>query len=236
MLETIERALTALARAGIVVDAELLERLERAGVKTVGYFTDVLETWVRSLYRGKVSEYDFVSKLADLIAQQLRRAWYEGMRLNELDPTTDMTPEYEGELQAIILNEYAYVDAFAHEIALAAAKEQSVEPYLLRARMWANRYNDVVNAAVMATAGEKDKLKWIYGDAEHCSTCQRLNGIVATRREWERADVKPQAPPNHKLECEGWQCKCHLEPTTERKTPNAYERIVSIVGRPDYLV
>jgi hypothetical protein len=40
---------------------------------------------VRDLYGDKMSEYQFESAMLDLINQQLRKAWNEGLRANGLD-------------------------------------------------------------------------------------------------------------------------------------------------------
>jgi hypothetical protein len=97
--------------------------------------------------------------------------------------------------------------------------------------VWANRYNDVVNQATMLTAKAGGKLMWVMGATEeHCSTCARLHGIVAYRAEWELARVYPQRPPNPVLECGGWRCQCRLEPTSERHTRDAFDKIMRALG------
>ena len=194
--------------------------------KTYEYYRRVLLSMTRDLYRGDISESEFVTQMADLIQQQLTRAWHEGMRTNGLDPVEDMEEDWLTILDEIILSEYNYVDAFAADIVDAWNRNQPWEPLLARAELWANRYNDVVNQAIMAT--KEQKLKWIYGDTEHCETCAALNGIVAWASEWELSGVEPQNPPNAALTCGGWKCKCRLEPTTERKTRNAFSRIMAV--------
>lgn len=198
------------------------------GMKTLDYFLRVLNTWVYDLWSGDVTQDEFIDRLADLIDQQLTRAWNEGMRQNGLDPETDMLPEWEQELQDIIANEYAYVDGFAADI--VAGRGGSLSPFQARAAMWANRYNDVVNRAKVATAGKGVKMEWVYNpDKEHCDTCSALNGIVAYASEWESLNVRPQSPPNLALSCGGWRCGCKLQVTQKRRSPKAYDTILNIV-------
>ncbi len=194
--------------------------------KTLAYFLRVLSGMVKDLYRGDIDESGFVTRMADLIQQQLTRAWAEGMRANDLDPVADMEPEWQEKLDAIILNEYNYVDNFAADIVDAAKNETGWDALLARAELWANRYTDTVNIAILTT--KEQKLVWRLGATEeHCDTCAALNGIVAWASEWQLADVHPQSPPNDALDCGGWRCDCSLEPTRERHTPGAFDRIMA---------
>jgi hypothetical protein len=203
-------------------------RLVVDATKTVEYFTRVLSGMVRDLYRGDIEEGGFVDGLAQLVQDQLTRAWNEGMRENDLDPAEDMEPEWQVILDDIIANEYNYVDGFAADIVVARDEQADWTPLLLRAELWANRYNDVVNKAIITT--KEQKLLWVFGDTDHCTTCERLNGIVAWASEWDEAGVSPQNPPNGKLECGGWRCQCTLIPTGNRHTRNALDAIMGAIG------
>ena len=70
---------------------------------------------------------------------------------------------------------------------------------------------------------------WVYGETEHCETCRQLNGIVARATEWQRIGVRPQNAPNGLLDCGGWNCQCAINPTTQRRTPGAYDKIIGII-------
>jgi hypothetical protein len=63
----------------------LADNAVRYAIKTLDYYQRVLFTWVNDLYTKEVTEAEFVDRLAEVIDQQLTRAWNEGMRLNELD-------------------------------------------------------------------------------------------------------------------------------------------------------
>lgn len=192
-------------------------------LKTVDYYQRVLWRDVRDLYNGEMDEGAFVDDMVRLIDEQLRRAWNEGMRDNDLDPAKDMTPEWEAILQDIQLNELDYVDDFAQEIIKAQQNGAPVEQFQSRVSIWVNRYNEVVNESRITTRPE-DKFEWVFGDTEHCSTCAALNGVVATGKQWEESGYKPQNPPNDALECGGWHCQCHLDytekPLTEGGIPD----------------
>lgn len=204
--------------------------LELHGFKTLDYFVRVLNTWVYDLWSGDATQDEFIDRLADLIDQQLTRAWNEGMRENGLDPNTDTLPEWEQELQDIIANEYTYVDGFAADI--VAGRGGSVAQFQARAQIWGNRYRDIVNRAKLITASKGAKMKWVYNpDKEHCDTCSALNGIVAFASEWEALNVHPQSPPNLALDCGGWRCGCSLQSTQQRRTAKAFDVILNIVTK-----
>lgn len=197
--------------------------------KTYDYFLRVLSGDVVDLYRGNITEAQFVDNLAALLDQQLRRAFNEGMRQNGLDPQNDMTDEWEQAYQEIVSSEYQYVDGFAADIVKGAKDNTGYEQFQARAALWANRYNDVVNQAVIITAEGKDRLEWHLGQTEkHCETCKQLDGIVAFAAEWDTAGLKPQSPPNDALECGGWKCDCSLMPTDKRRSPNALNTLLNI--------
>lgn len=200
-------------------------RLVLAYTKTYEYYVNTIKGYVRDLYRGDIEEFDFVGQMADLVQQQLTRAWREGMRDNGLDPDADMEDKWQEILDGIILSEYDFVDGFAADIVSYRDQQLDWQPLLSRAELWANRYNDVVNQSIITT--KEQKLIWIYGDTDHCDTCLRLNGIVAFASEWEEADIRPQS---NNLQCGGWRCQCTLIPTANRHTRNALDAIQQALG------
>ena len=198
-------------------------------IKTVAFYQRSIETLVRDLYRGGDLA-TFENALVDLVDQQLDRAWREGMRKNDLDPAADMTPEFEAELEDLKLKELDYVTGFGEAVQDAAEKDAanedpnaSLQGLYVRGSIWSNRYNEVVNLAALATAEPKDRLEWIYGDTEHCETCAALNGIVASKQEWDDLGIVPQSPPNDNLSCGGWRCQCELRPTDKKRSRNRLE-------------
>lgn len=218
-----------LEKAGYAIPADLVE------FKTYAHYSHALRGNVRELYYGNMQESVFVDSLLVLVDEQLTRAWNEGMRKNELDPEQDMIDEWQQVLDEAKLSELDYVDDFAREIVQTSrddiANDSNNLPLLLaRADTWANRYTDIVNLAVITTAGGKNRLVWTFGDTEHCDTCQKLNGIVAFASEWQLAGVQPQSPPNAQLDCGGWHCACTLEPTDQRRTRNAWDRIMDALA------
>lgn len=208
------------------------DMIHALNIKTYGYMLDHVDKYARDLYSGNMTRDQFVNSMADLIEQQLRRAWNEGMRNNELDPQTDMTDEWEQVYQELVTDQFNYIEGYADAIIQGAKNESGVDQFRARASLWANRYNETVDISQRVTADKGDKSQWVLGETEqHCDTCYRLNGIVAYTSEWEELGVHPQGAPNELLECGGWRCDCSLVPTDKRRSPKAFETIMDIVSK-----
>lgn len=203
-------------------------------IKTEEMFLRQLRTYCLQLFRGELGEFAWIDDMSTTIADQMGKAWREGAKAVEVE-LSEFTDEDNEELNKIIASEYDYVLALGSDILALRLMGGSLEDYRTkfagRIEVWAHRYTDVVNQAVVWFGKRKKvKLKWEMGATEeHCATCAALNGIVAYAEDWERSGIHPQNPPNQALECGGWRCDCALVPTTERATNNAFDEIVDRV-------
>ena len=111
-------------------DAYLTEAL-----KTENYYQRVMWQAVRDMYNGGINSFEFESVMVQLIESQLRRAWNAGMREIGLDPSVDMTPDFEAELQSIMLNEFEYVPKLVADISEAIALQTNIDPFKTRVEM-----------------------------------------------------------------------------------------------------
>lgn len=175
----------------------------------------------------------FLATFARSIDVELTKAWNEGADEIGIAPD-EMTDRDMKVLGKIIANENKYTAGMADDI--VQAKDDGMDPdqferqFGNRVNVWANRWNDVRNQALLYF-GKKQRLIWGLGHAEnHCATCPQLNGIVAFGDEWSRVGFHPQRPPNNKLACGGWECGCDLSPTTQRRTTNALKKLRVIAG------
>jgi len=190
-----------------------IERAGFEGIKTIAYYDRSLSRAVRDFYGGEIDAGEFIDEMIRLVEGQLTRAWNEGMRGNGLDPRRNMTDAWREVLQGEINSEFDHVLDFAADVERAAANQAALAPLMQRVQMWVNRYTDVLNLSIITTAKQEDRFKWIYGDTHHCETCAMLNGVVATKEQWDASGFRPQNPPNEMLECGGWRCQCRLEKT-----------------------
>lgn len=167
--------------------SRLYLRLKGAGewaesYKTVKYYGIALDRAIRDFYDGSMDEGEFIDEMIRLIEGQFGRAWNEGMREVGFDPKR-MSAADRASLQGRIDKEFEFILDFAQQIDNAAAEGKPVDAFRQRVKLWTNRYNEILNDAKMRFGGKK-RLEWIYGDTQHCKTCEKLNGIVATARAW----------------------------------------------------
>lgn len=77
----------------------------------------------------------------------------------------------------------------------------------VKATMWYNKTITPLYQAGLASADSNSIYEWVYGDAEHCTDCKRLNGQRHRLRAWMQRGLMPQSDI---LECGGYHCKCKL--------------------------
>ena len=223
LTETLIKALDFVHARGYDV-TDVQAQLENA-MKTEAYYRRALNRDVLDFYRGDIDSGEFIDDMVMLISEQLTRAWNEGMRANDLDPKKDMTDEWQGILDQLIKDEEDHVLDYAQAIEDARKAGTPIDPLKARVELWVNRYPEVVSLSKITTKPE-DRFMWKLGATEqHCETCARLNGTVATGAQWAESGYHPQDPPNDKLSCGGWKCDCRFEYTEEPLTkggiPNA---------------
>jgi len=174
-----------------------------------------LRSAVRGLWSGVLDFDQFFSAMSSAIMRGLTIAWREGALECGIKPD-ELSPEETEALEERIIKERSYIAAFGDVIETnGKANGGQLTPLFGRLNTWTNRYLDVTNQAKVAACVDQ-KLMWQLGHAErHCSTCPRLHGKVKRDSYWKKLELRPQNPPNSKLQCGGWQCKCSLIPTTE---------------------
>jgi hypothetical protein len=214
--------------------ASRLLLIEPVEYKTQDYFLQQLERMVTHVYNDQLGG-DFVDVLANLISGQLTQAFRQAWA--DEDGDGDLPPYLAGALEQMILDQYDHVDGFFRDIVDARIDETSIAPLLVRAGMWANQYNAAYQQALELIHKENGgNLVWRKGNTENgCSTCDALDGVVMSAREWDELNVHPRGYPNPLLECQGGgpanNCDCTLEPTDSRRSPKAYNTVLNIVGR-----
>jgi hypothetical protein len=206
-------------------------------VKTLEMFDRQLWSYSLEFFRGEISDGEFEQLFIDAIENQLTRAWNEGA--DEVGVSVeDMTEEDLGILQGLITDEIGYLTGLGVDI--IDAKESTVgmtdsealdafrTSFRSRIDVWASKYGEMVNRAKIHFGG-KTRLVWRLGATEeHCTTCSALNGIVAYAYEWDQSGITPGESGSEILECRGYHCDCSLEETDERRSPNAFQRLLDI--------
>jgi hypothetical protein len=184
--------------------------------RIAGNYRNAIRNMVRGLWSG-VFDIDGAFDVGETaIRFGLTQAWNAGLQSVGVLPS-EQSPAQKIELQQIIGKELSFLFAFLLKVeAGSKANGGKLGPQMARADMWASRAVDVENRA-RVTAQTDPKLKWILGPTDlHCPTCDgKLNGKVKRASTWKRRDILPRRPPNASLDCQGWNCLCVLQPTTE---------------------
>jgi hypothetical protein len=153
----------------------------------------------------------FIDSMMSTIRAGLTRAYAEGAAACGIMPA-EYTFEEKIALEQTIVREQNYVGQFADAIEKGdKANGGKLKPHMARAKMWVNRYNDVVNRAKV-TACKNKKMKWVLHlvrpTKEPCKDCLKLNGRIYRAYTWQKWNVRPQSPD---LACNGILCGCGLK-------------------------
>jgi hypothetical protein len=197
--------------------------------KTYDFFLTTMERLIRSVYNNQLSG-EFLDIVANLISGQLRQAYNQAWEQSGLPGAF---PSYlQEDLMNLVVGQFVHVDQLYKDIVDARIDETPIGALLVRAPLWANRWNEAHNRAAHLIRVANGGLEmWMLGQTEeHCDSCSKLNHIVAYAQEWQMLDVHPQQAPNKKLECQGWRCDCMLVPTDKPRTDRAFEKIRKITG------
>lgn len=200
--------------------------------KTYEELLEFVKSTVRDLYIGKMGTFEFIDDMVRGMSGQIRDAYEYAWSDAEMDGAFPRWLEksmIDFTARAVDMN---MIYTLYKDVIKARNEKTPLLPLLERAQLWANRWNDAYNAAMLAINSEMgQKLKWREGDtADKCDVCVALDGIIAYAKIWDELGVRPQSAPNSKLTCGGWRCGCYFEVTSERVTRNSATRIRSAVG------
>jgi len=217
-------------------------------MKTYDYYLRNLERLIKAVYRNDIGG-EFIDIMANLVQGQITRAYGEAWKDSGNEGAI---PDYLQEsLDNVILAEYDHVDQLYKDIVDARLTESPIEPLLARAELWANRYNDAYNMALIEirandeeTTGKAQNLAWGLGNTEeHCDICSILDGVIASASVWKEAGIFPQSGENGVLPnpalvsheegqegCGGWHCDCKLSDTDEKATVETAQELRALIG------
>lgn len=169
---------------------------------------------VRALWSGAFDYDQFFDAMMTTIRRGITLAWNEGAKEAGI-AENELTPAEITAREQTIANEFNYITGFAERIE-ENSKESggNLSTVFNMLGTWVNRWRDAKNRSLEA-ANNDPKLMWNLGIAEHCASCVKLSGKTKRASYWAERDIHPQQPPNDKLECGGWECKCFFTPTDE---------------------
>lgn len=199
--------------------------VDKARFTPIGAYAKSLRDSVRALWQGRVDLSGFGDAMFSAIERHLEIAWREGAAKCGVRPD-ERTPEEQSALENFIDGQVAFVPRLGGFIeANSKAEGGLLRTSLNRLPPWVNRFNEVRNIAQQITCKDQ-KLQWFLGETiEHCKTCLKLNGRVMRGSRWRELDIWPQDRRPGKLECNGYNCDCRLDPTDRRVTPGRLPRL-----------
>lgn len=174
--------------------------------------------------RRRFTLFSWRSEMAAHIDAYLTAAWERGAAEFGIKPD-EFTDDERVQLSELLAQQTNpdYLEGFYRD-ALDKFREdprREASSMYSRADLWVNRWNEVLNRS-KAVFGRNRKMKWVLGEThEHCRTCYGFNGRVYRASTWNENGALPQT---HALECEGYNCKCRLEETSDRVTPGRFPR------------
>lgn len=200
---------------------EVAESTDPFELKTQSDFGLAVRAEIRGLWSGQRAEFAFVDGMISTIQRQLRLAWAEGAK--ECGVSEDeLTAQEISARDQLITSQFPHLPAFADDIVAGSkANGGKLGPLLSRGSVWVNRYEEARNKAKQMACGDR-KLKWVLGEAEHCSSCLKLSGKVKRGSQWSSAGIAPQI---RALECGGWRCQCALVATDDPMSKGPLPRL-----------
>lgn len=179
--------------------------------KSIQEYRSAIRSAVRRLWLG--GEYfNFIDTMNFVLQRHLTAAWNEGAAICGIQP--DELSDTELSARERFINEqFEYLLGFGDSIQEGSkASGGTLSTHFNRTELWVNRYEDAKNQSKLLACKDQ-KLKWIYGDTQHCNDCAKLNGRIYRASVWEKYNVYPQS---RRLSCHGYRCQCRLEPTSDR--------------------
>lgn len=188
---------------------------EKAVAGAVREYESRLTEFVRRGLSGFYSQRELATKHTVLINELGLQAFYDGMKAGGIDAPQDEISEDEAAMvDEWITEQISHVAEFALAVsdaskATGADKQPARDDIDGRLSLWV-RAIETLKAMGQASAQKNMMVTWVYGDTEHCDTCNKLNG---TRRRWKWFTDKgyiPREPGSDTLDCGGWSCQCKL--------------------------
>jgi hypothetical protein len=165
---------------------------------------------VRSLWNGTWDYYTFMDNMSLAIERGFTQAWYEGAKIYGVNPS-ELTQEEHDAITAEVNKETGFVSPLGQAI-MANTKVMGgkLEPLFARAELWVSGYNRV-RVLGSTYASNDQKHVWVHGmTKEPCKDCTGYTDKVHRMSVWRKYGALPRA---WELECHGFHCECHLDPT-----------------------
>jgi hypothetical protein len=168
---------------------------------------------VAEFFNRQASAAEVGSVLKNLLRGYARDTYLEGMREGGVDePESDITDEEEADISAWVSEQFGFVPGFVQAVKdtrTAEDNESAQAGINNRVELWAGSLANLGSLG-KARALANIMCTWVYGDTEHCATCEKLNGRRKRMSWFLDNGYIPQENGSDTLECGGWRCQCKL--------------------------
>lgn len=178
-------------------------------------FEDAFETLLSDALGGSITRRQFTGRMRSLLELNIYRAYVDGLRDGGVDD--DPSEDEQKEINTLISDQGAYISGLADAIYKDEDTIISQAVADQKPAMWFNKSVNPAYQAGLASADGNSLYEWVYGDTEHCSDCNKLNGQRHRMKDWTRKEILPKSDT---LECKGFNCECGLVKTAGKARGN----------------
>ena len=162
---------------------------------------------VEEAINEEISQSEFESRLAELVALILMAIWLRGANLN----LSDLTPTDRSIMDDALEPHLNSVRGLSDDL-YAGRYEDSPAAALTRIIVWSNMAAGIYFMGLLSRRDDP-RLRWDWDPLkDHCNDCVRLNGQIHTAAEWRASGFVPRTTA---LECRGFNCGCGFSETSE---------------------
>ncbi len=174
-------------------------------------YRDRLTNFAYDAMNGRMDAVDMSRAMRALLRDLADDAYTEGMREGGIDkPEEVLDSGDENAIKAWIDGQLSHVSDFAKACAAVKAGENSRDDILTRIDYWVDNLTALGSLGV-ASAKQNVMGTWVFGDTDHCPTCEMLNGKRRRLKWFVQNGYIPQERGSGVLDCKGFNCQCHIE-------------------------
>ena len=183
--------------------------------KTLSEYRANVRAAVRGLWTDALDFNSFVNNMNLAIDRGFQQAWAQGAKQCGIKHPVESTVAEIAKLNDLISRDVGMVSQFGAAIQRGSKENGGLlKVQMSRADLWVNRYSEVVQAAKVASCGDRKMIWRIDPGKDNCRSCLALNGKVKRNSFWQETGILPQVPGASYLVCNGYRCGCSLNTTT----------------------
>lgn len=187
-------------------------------------FEDELNALLSRARNEEATKQQFRSKLASLLNTYGRKAFMDGLTDGGMDPDEAVLDQEDKDAIATILSDQSqYVTDLTNLLYKGEGITDGEAD--IKAGLWWNKSVMPAYQAGLYSAASNGLFIWKRGPtSDSCEDCIALEGQKRRLKIWKKHNLMP---PTGNTACGGWQCLCHLDPTTGKASGGSMPKLVS---------